>query len=239
MTLARDTELSAPARSVAMYIWSHDERYQQSARDVAEALGMSRNTVAKALEALQERGWFVRERITANAEVWHLQMTNRPFTPDEVSKLSGVAQEMSHLPSTGSGSAPPTGSPDEPPTGSGNEPHSSEIRSAPEVHDWSSARTDQDETGSEGRSLAVDGSEATEGVADGRGQDGPSREAASDDEAAEHRPAGLQSPTATGSRNADPWAEPPAWVAESRDREERSARLQPATAGGPPVSPWD
>uniref|UniRef100_A0AB39U2V2 Helix-turn-helix DNA binding domain protein n=1 Tax=Mycolicibacterium phage Maddie1 TaxID=3240809 RepID=A0AB39U2V2_9CAUD len=147
MALARDTELSAPARSVAMFVWSHDEKYQQSARDVADAFGMSRNTVAKALTDLQERGWFVRERITANSEVWHLQMTNRPFTADEVSKLSRVAQELSHLPSTGSESEPPTGSPNEPPTGSGIEPHSSESRSAPEVHDCSSARTGLDETG--------------------------------------------------------------------------------------------
>lgn len=43
---------------------------------------------------------------------------------------------------------------------------------------------------------------------------------------------------ATGSD--DPFAgPPPEWVAESRAREERAAAIQPATAGGPPASPWN
>lgn len=61
MSLARDGRLSAAARSIAMYVWSHDVRFGQSRNDVAEKLGMSVNTVGKALGALQGHGWLVRE----------------------------------------------------------------------------------------------------------------------------------------------------------------------------------
>src|SRR4051794_37570453 len=94
--LARDGKLSYLARSVAMYVWSHDERWQQSASAVADALGMDRGTVGKALAELQDHGWMAREvhRIVGPSgkprtawERWHLQMSNRPFTPDQIREL--------------------------------------------------------------------------------------------------------------------------------------------------------
>jgi hypothetical protein len=97
MELARDGKLSYLARSVAMYVWSHDEKWQQSASAVADALDMDRGTAGKALAELQEHGWFVREihqtvgpsgKPRTAWERWHLQMTNRPFTPDEIRELS-------------------------------------------------------------------------------------------------------------------------------------------------------
>jgi hypothetical protein len=51
---------------------------------------------------------------------------------------------------------------------------------------------------------------------------------------------GSEPATATGSPSDDPFASEPTWRAESAAREERAARyLEPATAGGPPASPWD
>jgi hypothetical protein len=97
MTLARDGKLSYVARSVAMFVWSHEETIQQSAASVADALGMNRKTVGAALAELQEHGWLVREihetigpsgKARVAWERWHLQMTNRPFTADEVRELS-------------------------------------------------------------------------------------------------------------------------------------------------------
>jgi hypothetical protein len=150
--LARDAQLSHVARSVALYVWSHDEKFQQSTYDVAESLGTARNTVRKALAELQERGWFVRERTAQNSERWHLQMTNRPFTADEVRELSGTPGHRltrSDQPDTGSRIdpvmtdrvrvEPPTGSRIDPVTGSGIDPHSSERGVHLEVHDSSSA----------------------------------------------------------------------------------------------------
>ncbi|MBB2992147.1 hypothetical protein FHR72_003643 [Mycolicibacterium iranicum] len=90
--------------------------------------------------------------------------------------------------------------------------------------------------------IAVGGrTEAPSNGADTRGRGGPTHEAACDEAAeVEHRPVGLQPPTATGSRFDDPFAREPAWLAGSRAREERgSPSLQPAAAGGPPDSPWD
>lgn len=95
MQLARDPKLSSYARAVAVYVWSHDERWQQSATAVAEAIGVNRKTVTDALGELQQRGWLAREVHTNPGkskpawECWHLQMTNRPWTPAEVEALCG------------------------------------------------------------------------------------------------------------------------------------------------------
>jgi hypothetical protein len=84
-----------------MYVWSHDEKWQQSASAVADALGMDRGTVGKALAELQERGWFVREihqtiigekgKPRTAWERWHVQMTNRRFTSDEIQELMALS----------------------------------------------------------------------------------------------------------------------------------------------------
>lgn len=104
MGLARDGQLSAAARSVALYIWSHDEKWSQSAAEVAEALQMSRNTVAGALASLEAHGWLVREIHRAagkqkpTGEVWHLQLSNTPFTPAEAEALAGTCSEIEQVP---------------------------------------------------------------------------------------------------------------------------------------------
>jgi hypothetical protein len=48
MELARGGQLSIVARSVALYVWSQNEKWQQSAAAIADALGMDRKTVAPA-----------------------------------------------------------------------------------------------------------------------------------------------------------------------------------------------
>lgn len=179
MELARDPELSVYARAVAVYVWSHDEKWQQSAAAVAEAVGVNRKTATAALAELQDRGWLVREIHTAPGktrpawERWHLQMTNRPFTPDEIRELS--APEGVRPTDTLPGEVSATRTRRCPSHGhvGGYQTDTIEVHSGvhPEVH--SSSAIDQDETGSQGRSLAVEGSEAPEG-ADGRGLTGPS-----------------------------------------------------------------
>ncbi|WP_181786626.1 helix-turn-helix domain-containing protein [Mycobacterium shimoidei] len=258
MALARDGKLSPYARAVALYVWSHDEKWQQSAAAVAEAIGLNRKTVAAALDELQGRGWLVREihynpgKSRPAWERWHLQMTNRPFTPDEIRELSATEGVRPTDTLTGEVSAtrthrcPSHGHMD----GYQTDTIGMDSRNAPEVHS-SNARTDQDETGLESRSLAVEGLEATGKVADSRSpKKGSSCEAAST--LAAEQPAnrqavpstatggaseapeglvGLRPPTATGSPFDDPWAEPPAWVAKARAREGRASQnLEPATA---------
>ncbi len=134
--LARDGKLSYLARSVAMYVWSHDEKWQQSASAVAGDLSMDRGSVGKALAELQERGWLVREvhQIVGPSgkprtawERWHLQMTNRPFTPpDEIRELSTPSDvRATPAPSTQTcGPHPHGGGADDTSTGGcGRDPH--------------------------------------------------------------------------------------------------------------------
>uniref|UniRef100_A0AB39U1H6 Helix-turn-helix DNA binding domain protein n=1 Tax=Mycolicibacterium phage Alyssa1 TaxID=3240801 RepID=A0AB39U1H6_9CAUD len=221
MELARDGKLSYLARSVAMYVWSHDEKWQQSASSVADALSMDRGSVGKALAELQERGWLVREihqtvgpsgKPRTAWERWHLQMTNRPFSSEEVSELSRPSDvRATPAPSDQTCGPHPHGGADDTRTGGADETRTIEMqfRNAPEVHS-SNARTDQDETGLWSRSLA---------------------DAARPEATPAYRPAAFTE---------DPFADPrPAWVAEAVAREERAWESQPATAGGLPACPWD
>ncbi len=95
MGLARDGELSSAARSVALLIWSHDARWDQSAADIAKTLGMHRGTVGAALSNLQQRGWLVREILALDAkgkpsgERWHIQLANDRFTDERIKTLAG------------------------------------------------------------------------------------------------------------------------------------------------------
>ncbi|NHU42579.1 helix-turn-helix domain-containing protein [Rhodococcus sp. A14] len=237
MTLARDGQLTAAARSVAIYVWSHDEKFSQSRNDIAEKLGMSVNTVGKALADLQAHGWMVREVHGRGSETWHLQMSNTPFTPDRIRALGGARLDQKLIQSEGTGSETdlPTRSETDLPTRSETDLHRSRRRSAPEVHFISSASTDQDETGHESRSLAVEGSEPT-----AENRPAKSRQAEPDPEPAsagateapeENRPIGLHSLTASApvGVDTDPFASEPAWRAEAAASEERAARqLEPA-----------
>lgn len=95
MELARDKELSPSTSRVALYIWSHGEDWDQSAKDVAENLGMDRGAVARALVDLQVHGWLIREIVTRPGkekpagEKWHLQMSNTRFTPEFIAEIGG------------------------------------------------------------------------------------------------------------------------------------------------------
>lgn len=204
MELARDGKLSYLARSVAMYVWSHDEKWQQSASAVAAALGMDRGTVGKALAELEEHGWFVREvhKIVGPSgkprtawERWHVQMTNRRFTPEKIRRLS-TSSDVRATPAPsdqtcgphshgGAGATSTRGADDTRTIGVESGMH-------PEVHS-SSASTDQDEPDHESRALADAGTENRPA----NGQADPELEPASGDavEASleEHRPVGLHS----------------------------------------------
>lgn len=212
MELARDGKLTAAARSIAVYIWSHDAKFGQSRNDVADKLGMSVNTVGKALGDLQAHGWLVREILGRGAEVWHLQMSNTPFTPDQILTLSGATgsetdlvpnteldQKLIQSDGTGSETDPHTGSETDLVTGSKTDLRSSASRSAPRSALRSSSE-DPFETGLESRSLSIAVSEAT-------------------DRTAARQPA---KPRQAASASEDPFASEPVRVAE----------YQPASAGG-------
>lgn len=168
MELARDGKLSFVARSVALYVWSHTEKWQQSASAVADALGMDRGTVGKALTELQEHGWMAREvhqtvgptgKPRTAWECWHLQMTNRRFTPDEIRELSSPSDvRATPAPHTQTCGPHPHGGAGDTSTGGADATSTIEVHSriAPEVQS-SSGRTDQDEDAPYGRPLAVDG----------------------------------------------------------------------------------
>jgi hypothetical protein len=144
MALARDGKLSQAARSVAMLIWSHDQKWNQSANLIAQELGMSRNTVAAALADLEKHRWLVREvyiepgKTRPKWEQWHIQLSNTPFSPAEVQKLStsscskpehGDAQKLSKgLLRNRAGGCSKT------------EQHSSAVSSALEVHSSSASK---------------------------------------------------------------------------------------------------
>lgn len=236
MELARDGKLSFLARSVALFIWSHDEKWGQSASAVAAALDMDRGSVGKALTELQEHGWLVREihQTTGPSgkprtawERWHLQMTNRRFTADEIHRFSSADVRVTPAPhSQTCGPHPHVRAGDTSTWGAGDT-STIEMQSGMhlEVHS-SNAKTDLDETGFGGRSLAI-------------GDEHPT-----DTEGAREAPeglVGLQPPTAASAFDEDPFASEPAWRAEAAAARERRAasRPEPATAGGPPASPWE
>lgn len=247
--LARDGKLSYLARSVAMFVWSHDETWTQSAKAVAEVLEMDRGSVAKALAELQDRGWLVREihqkvgpkgKPRTTREVWHLQMTNRRFTSDQIRELSAPSDvRATPAPSEQTCGPHPHGGAGDISTGGADETSTigMELGMHPEVHS-SNARKDLDETGLESRSLAVEGSEVTEGFAgigvQSHASSGPDSDpwGGSTSEPATAGSNGVQShaskavasqpATATGSPFDDPFASEPAWLAESRAREERA-----------------
>ncbi|WP_420879812.1 helix-turn-helix domain-containing protein [Rhodococcus sp. (in: high G+C Gram-positive bacteria)] len=224
MELARDGKLSYLARSVAMYVWSHDEKWQQSASAVAEALGMDRGTVGKALAELEEHGWFVREvhkivgpkgKPRTAWERWHVQMTNRRFTPEEIRGLRAAPDvRATPAPSDQTCGPHPHGGAGTTSTEGADDTSTIEVESGvhPEVHS-SSASNDQDETGLVSRSLADAGTENRPA----NGQADPELEPASGDavEASleEHRPVGLHS--------LNPFASESTRRAEGHAREER------------------
>jgi hypothetical protein len=107
MGIARNGELSTATRSVALYVWSHSADWQQSAANIAEELGLGRNTVAAALTELQEHRWMVREvhhkigpkgKAVWDWERWHLQVSNHPFTVEQVAALSVPCSEREQTP---------------------------------------------------------------------------------------------------------------------------------------------
>ncbi len=238
MSLARDVKLSANARSVALLIWSHDEKWQQSVADIAKSLGMGRNTVAAALSELEERRWMIREihykpgkkvERVWDFEIWHLQMSNIPFSPSEVERIKDLPapnQSRSNdipAPNQSRGCSEPEQVPalNESTIGMQREMHLSEMH-------LSNASSTKDEQSFGGSALAVEDPEATE-------------------EPEGDRPSGLntlQPSTAEGSAFADPFCreslrQREELAADALAREERAAELlQPSTAGGPPASAW-
>ncbi|WAM13934.1 hypothetical protein [Rhodococcus sp. JS3073] len=90
MELARDGNLSQAARSVALYMWSHDASYRSlSLKSVADALGgTSQSTVRTALAHLEDCGWLIRQPLVTASKrqpfryIFHMQRERR-FTAEE------------------------------------------------------------------------------------------------------------------------------------------------------------
>lgn len=221
---------------VLIAIFNHTNEHGQRAfpglKLLAEETGHSKSTVSEAVTALRHAGWITETSkgsgVSGNASVLALvpDAPNPPSSssgeeqPAQVSSSRIQEQPEGVVPVERTGSSPfqeqvvpGPRKPSDPGSDPGSDPFTSDHE---EVRHSPNHLEDQDETASYGRSLAVEGRTATGLV-------------------------GLQPPTAGGHQSDDPWAcETPTWVVEARAREERAARnLEPATAGGPPASPWD
>lgn len=95
MELARDGALKAQARSVAFWLWSHQDGYRNvSQKAIGQALNISTNATRSALEGLESARWLVRQPIVTGADrtpwayVFHIRRDGRRFTAEEVADLS-------------------------------------------------------------------------------------------------------------------------------------------------------
>ena len=250
MALARDGSLSAAARSVALYVWSHDCKWQQSRNDIAAALEMSVNTATKALNELEASAWMVRN---PRARKWHLQVAAAPFSEDQVRDLSGVLdqkliqykpqepdvldQKLIQYESSRSKTDLVSGSETDPLSGSKTDLHSSTSRSAPEVH---LCRSTSKEPEAVARPLTEEverpkGSYEEYELELG-GSNPSSVEAAS--AADDNGPQGLsliRGADTQVSATGDPFASTPTWLLESRASDERRPNGGLQDAG----LPWD
>ncbi|MGY4869787.1 helix-turn-helix domain-containing protein [Mycolicibacterium elephantis] len=229
------------------------KRAYPSATTLAKQMGKSDKTVRRALAALVAKGRLIKtERPGATAEYQLVTLdTQMSRVTDEHPGHSDVQGPAGTLdksaPTLDTAMSTHPGHPDvhrsdqltDPDNRSGS--GSDQFRAEDIPNGDVQPGEDQDETGHESRSLAVGGrTEAPGNGASGQGRQGPSLKETAESSAAEHRPVGLQPPTAIGSPFDDPFGNEPAWLAESRAREERDVRCQePATAGGPPASAWD
>ena len=177
--------------------------------------GYGRTAVSEALTALQERGWITQTRkgsgTSGKTSVYEL-------VPDAPSSTAGAVQ-----PETGGSSA-----------GADQLPEVGPV----ERTSWSAGadavvpleRTPTDP----GSDPGSDPSKSDQGEV----RYSPNHLEDQDETGSHRRSLAVEGSEATGSY--DPFAgPPPAWVAEAKAREERAARSQPATVGGPPAPAWD
>ena len=61
--LARDPDISLPAKGLYLYLRSHREGWAMSTERIGEALGGHRNTIAKYVKELDEAGYLKKERV--------------------------------------------------------------------------------------------------------------------------------------------------------------------------------
>ncbi|WP_201409030.1 helix-turn-helix domain-containing protein [Mycobacterium paraintracellulare] len=93
--LAHDYELSAMAKAVALEVWSHAPKWEQSMTEIAKRLKTGRRQVTNAFDELEACGWLVREVVKVDAlgrpaaEVWHRNVTNERLTARQVEALRG------------------------------------------------------------------------------------------------------------------------------------------------------
>lgn len=61
---ARNPEISLRTKGVYLFLRSHREGWSMSTTRIAEAIGVSRDTVSKAVNELEEHGYLLREQST-------------------------------------------------------------------------------------------------------------------------------------------------------------------------------
>ncbi|MFI8771291.1 hypothetical protein ACIGKQ_03940 [Gordonia sp. NPDC062954] len=93
LALSRDISLSDSARSIALWLWSHNENYRISQNRAAEQLARSRNTVRKAFTELQDARWLIAQPVRPRSGarplgfIYHLTREGR-FTDRQAERLS-------------------------------------------------------------------------------------------------------------------------------------------------------
>lgn len=94
--LARDGELSASARSVALYLWSHRDGWELSAKSIAETLRMGRRQAMAAIRELSDSRW-IAVRETGRTAREYFAHPSRPLTESEHAELVSTGAILSSV----------------------------------------------------------------------------------------------------------------------------------------------
>lgn len=106
---ARDDSISARAKAVYLYVASHDSGWSLNSRSLATVLGMSQNTINKALRELEDLGWLRRTQELVDGskfssmvyEVFTVPQNLRRVTQKVVTQ-NVVTENLSHIKKTNS-----------------------------------------------------------------------------------------------------------------------------------------
>jgi hypothetical protein len=102
--LTRAGNLGSLARSVAVYLWSHQDGWKLSATSIADALGVERRSVAKALEELAADRWLAIHKTGKTAREY-LAHPSRQLTVEEHSGLTAHGRKTA-IPGADHGTKP-------------------------------------------------------------------------------------------------------------------------------------
>lgn len=146
--LARDPHITANAFRVLVYLRSHDDGFETSARRMYAALNISKEGVANALAALDAGHWIAKVGTRYNRCEYHLPRAAK-FTDAEYAVIVDV-------PKTGSSDVPKSRSCDVPTTGSSDAPEIGTVRKLKKTNTESASANADDLVAAIRQCLAAD-----------------------------------------------------------------------------------